>query len=289
MASLCVIDGTYELFRAHFGQPPRRDASGAPVGGVYGVLRSMIALLRNPKVTHVAVATDHVVESFRNDLFDGYKDGSEIDPDVRAQFGLLDEGLRALGLALWSMQEFEADDAMATATRVYAKDFKKIVLATPDKDLAQCVSDPQVMQWDRRKNVYFKEADIVEKFGVAPTSIPDYLGLVGDKADGIPGVPRWGAKSTAAVLSKYRTLESIPLDRPWTIKVRGAASLVKSLAEHRDEARLWKQLATLRTDVPLKEKASDLLWRGPSTAWSSFCGQHGFERIATSLPASKTP
>ncbi len=287
MASLCVIDGTYELFRAHFGQPPRRDPSGAPIGGVYGVLRSMIALLKNPKVTHLAVATDHVIESFRNDLYDGYKDGSEIDPDVRAQFESLDEGIRALGITLWSMTEFEADDAMASATRIYAKDFDKIVLATPDKDLAQCVSDPQIMQWDRRKNVYFKEADVVERFGVAPASIPDYLGLVGDKADGIPGVPRWGAKSTATVLSTYKHIEDIPLDRAWKIKVRGAASLTKSLAEHLDKAKLWKQLATLRYDVPLKQKAKDLLWRGPASNWAAFCELHGMERLVSTLPASK--
>jgi 5'-3' exonuclease len=261
-----LIDGTYELFRAYYAVPSAKNAAGAEVGAVRGLARSMLSLLREPGVTHVGVAFDHVIESFRNQLFAGYKTGEGIDPDLWSQFGLAESACRALGIVVWPMVEFEADDALATAAARCAAlpEVEQVLIASPDKDLAQCVVGSRVVCLDRMRKKLLDESGVRAKFGVQPAQIPDYLALVGDSADGIPGVPRWGAKSAAAVLTAYGTLEEIPDSAAsWRITVRGAAALAESLASRRSEALLYKQLATLRRDVPLTETLETLAYRGP--------------------------
>jgi 5'-3' exonuclease len=260
-----VIDGTYELFRAFFGAPPATSPAGAEVGATRGLLRSFIALLKTPGVTHVACAFDHVIESFRNELFAGYKTGVGLDPRLTSQFELAERATRALGIVVWPMIEFECDDALATAARTFADDprVETVVIASPDKDLCQCVIGERVVCWDRLRNKTCDEPGVVAKFGVPPRSIPDLLALVGDSADGIPGVPRWGMKSAAAVLARFGSIEAIP-DRAadWGFQLRGAEQLAQTLREHRGVLELYKRLATLRTDVPLAETLADLEWRG---------------------------
>lgn len=261
-----VVDGTYELFR-YFYSPGggHQNAGGREVGAVRAVLRSMLTML-DDGATHLGVATDHVIESFRNDLWAGYKDGSGIDPDLRQQFPLLEDALRAAGITVWAMVEVEADDALAAAALVAAGDLRvtRALICTPDKDLAQCVQDPLVAQFDRRANVVRDEAGVMEKFGVPPASIPDYLGLVGDTADGFPGLPGWGAKSAAAILARYGHLEQIPLDVvEWDISVRGAAKLAMTLRERFAEALLFRRIATVETDVEVGV-VDDWMWRGPT-------------------------
>lgn len=261
-----LVDGTFELFRAYYSSPSRIAPDGAEIGAVRGLARSMLSLLREPGVTHVGVAFDHEVESFRNALFDGYKTAEGIEPALLAQFPLAEDATRALGLVTWPMVEFEADDALASAAARFAgaPGVEQIVLCSPDKDLAQCVRDARVVCYDRVRRRTLDAAGVVEKFGVAPESIPDWLALVGDPADGIPGVRRWGAKSAAAVLSVYAHIERIPADsKAWNVTVRGAASLAAELCAARDEALLYRRLATLRTDVPLPETLEALRWRGP--------------------------
>ncbi|MBZ0119657.1 MAG: flap endonuclease, partial [Sandaracinaceae bacterium] len=234
-----LVDGTYELFRAYYGAPPATSPSGREVGATRGLMRSMLSLLRGRDVTHVAVAFDHVIESFRNDLFDGYKTGDGIDPALHGQFELAERGCRALGLVVWPMIEFEADDALATAAARFADDaaVEQVILCSPDKDLLQCVRGSRVVAWDRMRERVLDEDGAREKLGVRPPSVPDLLALVGDDADGIPGVPRWGLKSSAVVLSHYEHLDAIPDDaRAWKVKVRGAEALAQSLASHRQEA-----------------------------------------------------
>jgi 5'-3' exonuclease len=251
-----LVDGTYELFRAHFGAPPATAPDGAAVGATRGLVRSLQALLREPGVTHVAVAFDQVVESFRNRLFPGYKTAEGVPPDLLAQFPLAEEATRALGLVTWPMVEFEADDALATGAARFADapGVERVLLCTPDKDLAQCVRGTRVVGFDRMRRRVLDEAGVRARFGVGPASIPDWLALVGDTADGIPGVPRFGEKSASAVLGRYAHLEAIPDDAArWDLPVRGAASLAASLAAHRGEAVLYRTLATVRTDVPLAE------------------------------------
>jgi 5'-3' exonuclease len=279
--TLHLVDGTYELFRAYYAVPSRKAPGGQEVGAVQGVLASLLALLRSPEVTHVAVATDHVVESFRNRLFDGYKTGAGIEAGLLGQFPLLEEGLRALGLVVWPMVEFEADDALATAARKYRRGFDRIVIATPDKDLAQCVEGARVVQWDRRREIVLDEQGVRDKFGVGPPSIPHYLALVGDAADGFPGLPGFGARTAATLLAEYETLDRIPDDeREWTVKVRGAARLAETLRTRRREAALYLELATLRTDVPLAESKADLAWRGaPRAPWQACCESWGLGRL----------
>lgn len=260
-----LIDGTFELFRAYFGAPQAKSPSGKEVGAARGLLRSLAALLMSGEVTHVAVAFDHVIESFRNRLFDGYKTGDGIDPDLYSQFELAERVTRALGVVTWPMIEFEADDAIASAAARFAAspEVSRIVIASPDKDLTQCLSDPKIVCWDRVRKSWLDADGVVRKFGVAPESIPDYLALVGDDADGIPGVPRWGAKSAACVLAEYRHLELIPMQvSEWRVKPRGADALSQSLEMARDAALLYRRLATLRRDVPLVEDLADLRWRG---------------------------
>ncbi len=260
-----LVDGTYELFRAYFGAPRATGRLGAEVGATRGFLRSMLGLLREPIVTHVAVAFDHVVESFRNDLFDGYKTGEGVPEDLMAQFPLVERAAAALGMVVWPMVEFEADDALATGAAAWQNtpEVEQILLCTPDKDMTQCVRGKRVVLLDRMRRRVLDEQGVVEKFGVPPASIPDWLALVGDAADGYPGVPRWGAKSAAAILSVYPHLEAIPdRESEWHVSVRGAAALAASLRDHRDDAYLFRRLATLRTDVPLVERLEDLRWRG---------------------------
>jgi len=260
-----LVDGTYELFRAWFGAPPARAADGTEVGASRGVLRTLIALVNDPTVTHVGVAFDHVIESFRNDLYAGYKTGAGLPVELTDQFPIVEEVTRALGMVTWPMVEFEADDALAAGAARFAADPRvdRVVIATPDKDLTQCVRGTRVVTWDRRRQIVLDEDGVRAKFGVSPASIPDYLGLVGDDADGFPGVPRWGAKSASTVLARYGHLEAIPDDPDhWDVPLRGAAALAESLRGHREEARLYRKLATLRTDVPLPEDLDAMRWTG---------------------------
>jgi 5'-3' exonuclease len=259
-----LIDGTYELFRHYFAVPPHKDQSGMDVGALRGVVGSMLNLL-DSGATHVGVATDHVVESFRNELYPGYKTGEGIEPALRAQFEPLEEALDALGVAVWPMVEFEADDALATGALLYrdAPGVEQVVLCSPDKDLSQCVVGTRVICRDRRKRQDRDEDGVVARFGVRPPSIPDWLALVGDTADGIPGVPGWGEKSASAVLAAHGHIERIPDEASqWRADVRGRDRLAASLAGHRKEAYLDRDLATVRTDVPIAESLADLEWRG---------------------------
>jgi 5'-3' exonuclease len=264
-----LVDGTYELFRAYYGVPPARDGAGRPVGALRGLLATLLSLLREPDVTHVACAFDHVIESFRNRLFDGYKTGEGIDPDLLAQFEPAERAVAALGVVVWPMVEFEADDALATAARRWqgSPGVEQVVICSPDKDLAQCVVGERVVCRDRQRRVDRDEAGVVARFGVPPASIPDWLALVGDSADGIPGIQGWGEKSAAAVLARYARLEAIPDDAAlWQVAVRGRERLAATLAGLRPQAELYRRLATLRTDVPVTEELDDLAWRGARRA-----------------------
>jgi len=300
-----VVDGTYELFRAYFGAPKATGPGGVEVGATRGLLRSLYFLLRpstppgagpstslgagDAQVTHVACAFDHVIESFRNDLYAGYKTSAGVPEDLLSQFALAERATHALGIVVWSMVEFEADDALATAAARWATapGVDRVVICTPDKDVAQCIRDTRVVAFDRLRRRMLDEEGVVAKFGVPPLSIPDWLALVGDSADGYPGVPRWGAKSAAAVLAAYGHIEAIPDDaRRWRVNVRGAAALGDSLREHRDEAMLYRHLAILRTDVPLPETLDDLRWLGARrdelTALCREIGDEAFlDRITT--------
>src|SRR4051812_32166620 len=260
-----LIDGTYELFRHFYAVPSARDSDGREVGAVRGVLRSLLGMM-TVNTTYIGVATDHVIESFRNRLWDGYKTGEGIDPDLFMQFPLLEEMLTALGVVVWPMVEFEADDALAAAAATAAADPRvdRVLICTPDKDLAQCVRGTRIVQLNRRTKAIMDEAGVVQKFGVMPESIPDYLALVGDAADGYPGLPGWGAKSAAVVLAKYRHLEAIPADwRMWGVNAANPAALSRTLAAQQSEAHLFRRLATLRTDIPLFENVDALQWNGP--------------------------
>jgi 5'-3' exonuclease len=275
-----LVDGTYELYRHHFGMPAATDHDGREVGAVIGVLGSILGMIRDG-ATHIGVATDHVIESFRNELYPGYKTGEGIEPALWAQFHPLEDALQAMGVVVWPMVEAEADDALASAARLAADDSNvtRVLICTPDKDLAQCVVGDRVVQVDRRRRETRTATGVVAKFGVSPTSIPDFLALVGDPADGYPGITGWGAKSAAAVLGHYLHLEAIP-DRvsDWVVPVRGAARLAESLSAHSDEARLYRQLATLRCDLSLFRSTDELRWLGPA---------HRFEELAHRLGAPK--
>jgi 5'-3' exonuclease len=263
-----LIDGTYELFRYFYALPSARDADRREVAAVRGVVASVLGMITGG-ATHVAVATDHVIESFRNRLWGGYKTGDGIDPDLLAQFPLLEEALAAAGIVVWPMIEFEADDALAAAAEIAARDprVERVVICTPDKDLAQSVRGTRVVQMNRRTRTVRDEAGVIAKFGVRPESIPDYLALVGDAADGYPGLAGWGAKSTAAVLAKYGHFESIPADwREWHVNATNAAALANTLSRERDRAFLFRTLAMLRTDIDLFESVDQLRWVGPAAA-----------------------
>lgn len=274
---LHLLDATYELFRAHFGYPHRLSPTGREVGAVAGLVETTLRLLRDDSVTHLGAAFDTEITSFRNGLFDGYKTGEGLEPELWEQFPLAERALETLGVVVWRMAEFEADDALATAAMRWCEDVDQVVILSPDKDLAQCVVGDRVVTFDRRKEIMLDESGVIEKFGVAPESIPDYLALVGDPADGIPGVPGWGAKSTAAVLSHYHRLEAIPRDvAEWDIEVRGAARLAANLAAADSLVGLYRELATLRRDVPLAEGLADLEWTGVRRdEFSALCDELG--------------
>lgn len=291
-----LIDGTYELFRHYYAVPSARDKDGREVGAVRGVLASLLGMMKKDS-THIAVATDHVIESFRNHLWAGYKTGEGVPPDLLEQFPLLEEVLSAAGITVWPMVEFEADDALAAAAEKSAADprVERVIICTPDKDLSQCVRGTRVVQLNRRTQAICDEAGVVNKFGVSPASIPDYLALVGDAADGYPGLPGWGAKSSAALLAKFGHLEAIPADfREWNVNVSGAASLAATLAQNRDLAVLFRTLATLRTDIPLFENVDELRWNGPNPAFdelakrldSAITGSRRFPRSKRTSAAS---
>jgi len=276
-----LVDGTYELFRHYYALPKARDAGGREVAAVRGVLSSVLGMIKGG-ATHVGVATDHVIESFRNQLWPEYKTSEGVEPDLLAQFPLLEEVLSAAGVVVWPMVEFEADDALAAAATAAARDSRveRVIICTPDKDLAQCVSGTRIVQLNRRTRVTIDEAGVIQKYGVSPASIPDYLALVGDSADGYPGLAGWGAKSSAAVLGKFLHLESIPKDcRDWHVNATSAGALAATLREHWDEAILFRTLATLRTDIPLFDSVDQLRWNGPTST---------FDAIAAGLDAAVT-
>jgi 5'-3' exonuclease len=265
-----LVDGTYELFRHFFGAPPHRNDAGQEVAAARGVVSSVLQLL-GEGATHVGVATDHVIESFRNDLWPGYKTGEGIDPDLWSQAWPLEEALTALGVVVWAMVDDEADDALASAAAVAADDgsVEQVLICTPDKDLGQCVRGTRVVQLDRRKDQLIDEEGVVAKFGVPPASIPDYLALVGDSADGFPGLPGWGAKSAATVLARWGHLEDIPPDpSDWEVSVRGAAKLSAALVGGHEDALLFKRLATLRIEPSLLADVDELRWTGPTDAFA---------------------
>jgi 5'-3' exonuclease len=280
-----LIDGTYELFRYYYAVPSARDRDGREIGAVRGVVGSILGMI-NRDVTHLGVATDHVIESFRNALWRGYKTSDGIEPDLLEQFTLLEDALTALGVVVWPMVEFEADDALAAAAALADADprVQRVIICTPDKDLAQCVRGERVVQLNRRTNVIRGEAGVVAKFGVRPDSIADYLALVGDAADGYPGLPGWGAKSAAAVLARYGHLESIPADwRTWGVNAANPATLALTLARERDRAFLFRDLATLRTDIPLFDSVDRLKWTGPTPAFQALAKRFD---AATTEPAA---
>lgn len=268
-----LIDGTYELFRHFFAVPQATDASGQEIAAVRGVLNSLLSMLVRG-TTHIGVATDHVVESFRNDMYAFYKTSAGVPPELLTQFPILEEALESMGVKVWAMVEFEADDALAAAAVKAAQDDRvgKVVICTPDKDLGQCVVGERIVQLDRRKNVIRNEAGVIEKFGVKPESIPDYLAVVGDTADGFPGLAGWGAKAAASVLSIYPHLEDIPKDaRHWDASIRGSVKLGATLLECWDDALLFRDLATLRLDVPVFNNVDELRWRGPTASFEAMC------------------
>jgi 5'-3' exonuclease len=276
-----LVDGTYELFRHYYALPSAKDQDGREVAAVRGVLGSVLGMIKGG-ATHIAVATDHVIESFRNGLWPGYKTSEGIEPDLWAQFPLLEEVLSAAGIVVWPMVEFEADDALAAGAVAAARDARveRVIICTPDKDLAQCVTGTRIVQLNRRTRVTIDEAGVVQKFGVSPASIPDYLALVGDSADGYPGLPGWGAKSSAAVLAKFIHLESIPSDcREWHVNAANASALANTLCRERDRALLFRTLATLRTDIALFDDVDQLHWNGPTAA---------FDTLAARLDAAVT-
>ena len=277
-----LVDGTYELFRSHFGAPPKKSASGQEVGATLGLVRSMMLLLSDPEVTHVAVAFDHVIESFRNKLYPSYKSSEGVDPIILNQFELAEKMISALGLVIWPMVKFEADDAIASAVAKFkkSKSVEQVVICSVDKDLTQMVDGDRVICWDRRREITLDDKGVAEKFGVSPESIPDYLALVGDAADGFPGIKGWGAKSTSAILAKFKHIEAIPKDpEKLPLSLGRATTLINNLQENYDDALLFRELSTLRVDVPLKEKLSDLKWQGAYPRLKKLCKELGDERI----------
>jgi 5'-3' exonuclease len=290
-----LIDGTYELFRYFFALPQHVNRDGQEVGATRGVVGSVLSLLEQG-ATHVGVATDHIIESFRNELWPTYKTGEGVEEALKSQFPILEQALAAAGVTVWPMVEFEADDALAAAAAMAAADpgVDQVIICTPDKDLGQCVTaDGRIVQLDRRSGTIFDRAGVSEKFGVPPESIPDYLALVGDSADGFPGLPGWGAKSAAAVLARYGRLEDIPAaDRDWDVAVRGAAKLAATLQERFDEALLFRRIATLQPDAPVSATVEDLRWTGPAERFAELCDWLDAPRLAeraAALAAIRAP
>ena len=269
-----LIDGTYELFRAHFGAPPKKDMNGQEVGATLGLIRSLLMLLQTEGVTHVAVAFDHVIESFRNKMYAGYKTSEGVDPIILNQFEIAEKAVSALGVPVWSMVKFEADDAIATATARFKKEksVEQVIICSVDKDLTQMVDGKKVVCWDRRREITLDEKGVVEKFGVKPESIPDYLALVGDSADGYPGIKGWGEKSTSSILAKFKHIESIPKDpKKIPLSLGRATTLLENLQTNYKDALLFRELSTLRQDVPLKESLKDLEWKGATEKFKRVC------------------
>lgn len=278
---LHLVDGTYEIFRAHFGAPSRTAPDGREVGATYGITASLLGLLSESGVTHVAAAFDSVIESFRNEVYPGYKTGEGVPQELLDQFPLAERAVHAIGVTVWRMYEFEADDALATGALRWQHDVDRVIVMTPDKDLSQLYGAPRIVGYDRRKQVFIDRDAVIEKFGVSPESIPDWLALVGDTADGLPGIPGWGAKSSAVVLARYGHLEGIPLDAArWDVPVRGAANLAVTLRQRMGDALLFRFLATLRPDVPIADSLDDLRWRGVRrSAFTALCEELGFQGL----------
>jgi 5'-3' exonuclease len=277
-----LVDGTYELFRSHFGAPPKKAPNGQEVGATLGLVRSLMLLLSDPEVTHVAVAFDHVIESFRNKIYAGYKSSVGIDPVILNQFPLAEAAVKTLGLVTWPMVKFEADDAIAAAVAKFkkVKSVEQIVICSVDKDLTQMVERDKVVCWDRRREIVLDEKGVTEKFGVGPESIPDFLALVGDSADGYPGIQGWGEKSTATVLAKYKHIESIPNEpNKLGLGLGRATTLLENLKNNYKDALLFRELSTLRTDVPIKESFADLKWQGATSKLKKVCMELGDTRI----------
>ena len=284
-----LIDGTYELFRHFFAVPPAADVNGQEIGAVRGVLNSVLSMIERG-ATHIGVATDHVIESFRNELYAGYKTGEGIAPDLYSQFPVLEEALVAMGVVVWPMVEFEADDALAAAANKASLDERvtQVIICTPDKDLSQCVVGARIVQLDRRRDQLRGEAGVVTKFGVRPESIPDYLAVVGDSADGFPGVPGWGAKSAALALSHYPHLEDVPKSwREWNPSIRKAQTLAASLFSNWDEALLFRTLATLRLDAPVFDDVEELRWNGPRADFEEHCRRMKSPDLVTRAGSAK--
>ena len=281
-----LVDGTYELFRHHFAVPSHMTSEGIEVAATRGVLGTLVRLLEDG-ATHIGVATDHVVESFRNDLFDGYKTGEGTPPEIMSQFPLVEALIEAAGFITFPMIEFEADDALASAARIAKEDpsVNRVLICSPDKDLAQCVTDDgRVVQFDRRQEVIYDAAGVKEKFGVSPSSIPDFLALVGDSADGIPGLPGWGAKSSSLLLACYGTIEEIPLDpNKWDVPVRGAEKLAETLSQNFKEAQLYKDLTILRDNVSVMSNVSELEWVAPKEHFTELCERLDASKLAERL------
>ena len=286
-----LVDGTYELFRSYFGAPPRTSPDGREVGATVGLLRTLHLLVTTPGVTHAACAFDHVIESFRNELFAGYKSSVGVAADLLDQFPLAERAAAALGIVVWPMVEFEADDALATAALRYVDrpEVEQVVICSPDKDLAQVVTRRRVVCWDRRRDTFLDEDGVIAKFGVRPASIPDWLALVGDAADGYPGIPEWGAKSAASVLARFDHLEGIPAEPgELGLPVGRATRLVGSLSARREEALLYRHLATLRRDVPLEEDPADLEWRGAGPELAELCNELGDDGFAARVASRES-
>jgi len=281
MSKLHLIDGTYELFRAHFGAPPRECPQGLQIGAVHGLLASTLSLLAEDGVTHVGAAFDTVIESFRNQLLESYKTGAGTPPELRAQFPIAERAMAALGVPVWPMIEQEADDGLAAAAVKFAPAVEQVVIMSPDKDMAQLYGDPRIVGYDRRNGLFIDAQAVKAKFGVEPASIPDYLALVGDSADGIPGLPGWGAKSSASLLSHYGQLECIPESADdWAVKVRGASKLAMTLRDRKSDARLYRKLATLRTDADIPQTLDELEWRGVrGREFADLCDELGFGHL----------
>ncbi len=285
---LHLVDATFELFRAYYSHPAETGPDGRPVNAIRGLIDSMLSLLREPDVTHLGAATDHVIESWRNDVYPPYKSSAGVPQDLLEQFADAERALGALGIVTWPMVEDEADDAIGTAVARFGSDprLEQIVICSVDKDLAQCVDDGRVVLRDRMRGITYDEAGVVAKWGVAPASIPDYLALVGDSSDGYPGLPGWGAKSTAAILARFRHLEAIP-DSPldWEIPLRGASRLATTLREQRADALRFRRLATLNRDAGIGGHLDDLAWNGvPREPFLALCAELGFDRVRERIP-----
>lgn len=281
MTTLHLIDGTYELFRNHFGAPPRQTPDGWEIGATEGILRSTLNLLQQEGVTHVGAAFDTVIESFRNHMYDGYKTGEGTPDELFAQFPIAERAMEAMGVTVWSMIEQEADDGLAAAAMKFVDEVDQVVILSPDKDMTQLFGHPKIVGYDRRKQMLVDADGVVEKFGVKPESIPDYLGLVGDTADGFPGLPGWGAKSSSTLLARYDHIENIPpSEDDWDVKVRGAAKLAATLRDNMELALLFRDIATLRTDADIPQSLADLEWKGAHRGeFEAVCDELGFNSL----------